>query len=99
GRDLARPRDLRVVVSVQIDEPGSDNHPLGVEFLGAIPGDLTDLDDASVGYSHIGVTRCRARTVEDGAAADDEVETVVHGACSVASDAERLRASVSGVNA
>ena len=91
GRNLARPRDLRIVVGMKIDEPGSDNHPFCVDFLGTTPGDLSDLDDACAGDRHIGVTWLRAGTVEDGAVADDEVETVVHGGCSVATDARKAK--------
>src|SRR5437016_4463529 len=84
---------------MEINEPGSDNHALGVEFLGTFSGDLADLDDASAGDSDIGVTWLCARAVEDGAAADDEIETVVHSGFSVAGDIERLRASDNAVNA
>jgi hypothetical protein len=40
-----------------------------------------------------------ARAVENSAAADDEIKTGVHGACSVVCDEERLSVMVDEVNA
>jgi hypothetical protein len=71
-------------VGVKIDETGSDKHSLSVDFLGASSGDLSDLGDVCAGDCHIGVAWFRACAVEDGAVADDEIETVIHGGCSVA---------------
>src|SRR6185369_15573954 len=96
GCNLARPCDLRVVVGVKIDETGSDKHSLSVDFLGASSGDLSDLGDVYAGDCHIGVAWFRACAVEDGAVADDEIETVIHGGCSVAIELMRRRPDYSG---
>ena len=70
-------------MGVEIDETRSDDPALGVEFFGTTSRDLAERDDTSLGDGDIGVAWLTARAVEDRPIADDKIETVVHGACSV----------------
>ena len=61
-------------MGVDIDEAGGDEFALGVDFLGAACGDVTDRGDAVANNTDIGVARGAARTVDDGAATDYHIE-------------------------
>ena len=65
---------LRVVVRVDVDEAGRDDEAVGVELARAGPLHVADLDDRAVAHADVGGARGRARPVDDGATADDEVE-------------------------
>ena len=69
------PRDLRVHVGVAVDEARRDDQPVGIDACAAAcRRDAADLDDAAVLDADIGAEARLARAVDDGAAADDEIE-------------------------
>ena len=67
------PRDLGVVVGVQVDDARRESQSLGVDL--AFPGlaDVSDGADAPVAHCDVGPDRFVAETVDDGGSADDEV--------------------------
>ncbi len=74
GAGIGVPEELRVVVGVQVDEAGRDEHAGGVDHgvgargvgAGPDPGDALALDH------HVGPDRRRAGPVDDGAAPDGD---------------------------
>ncbi len=68
------PEQLGVVVGVGIDETGAHDHPLGVDGLGCVLGDVTDLDDAAVAHSDIGSTAGSSRAVDHRSTTNDEIQ-------------------------
>jgi hypothetical protein len=89
GRQMVVPYRLRIVVGVDVDEAGRDQLALGVDFLGAAFCDLADHSDAVAGDADIGFDGRTAGAIDDGAAADDQVEfghwtllgACLHGSC------------------
>ena len=69
------PGDLRVHVGVAVDEAGRDDQPLGVDLALGRLADAADLDDPAVLDADIGADSAAARSVDDGAVFDQEVET------------------------
>jgi hypothetical protein len=67
------PRDLPVVVGVDVDEARGDETARGVERLGAVVVDTPDDADPAVVDRHVPGPGRRAGPVDDGAAADHEV--------------------------
>src|SRR5204863_341213 len=71
------PRDLAVVVGVEIDEPGRDEQAVGVDgAVGAALVEAAHAGDDAVVDGHVGRAGVAAGAVDDRAAADHEV---VHG--------------------
>ena len=66
------PEDLRVVVRVDVDEPGRDDLPRRVELAGTREP-VADLGDHAVGDRDIGRPSRRPRPVDDGATPDHHV--------------------------
>ncbi len=60
-------------MGVGVDEAGRDEQAIGVDLAGAAPGDLADLGDPSVGDRDIGGELRLARTVDDRAATQDQI--------------------------
>ena len=72
---VAIPVQLRVVVRVDVDEPGRDDEPRGVEGLrGQLARELADPDDAAVLHGDVGAPRRRAQAVDDESAGDEVIE-------------------------
>ena len=78
-RQHAIPEHLRVVVRVDVDEAGRDDVPIGVERPRRRAAHVADLGDAPVAHADVGAPRRRAGAVDDGSAADQEIEVVGHG--------------------
>ena len=68
------PGDLRVHVGVAVDEARRDDQPVGVDGALRVLPDAADLDDAAVLDAEVGAEARLARAVDDGAAADEEIE-------------------------
>ena len=77
GAHLGIPGNLRVVVRVDVDEPGRDEQPIGVECLASKADVVADGRDASGVDRDVRGERGAAGAVDDLAAAYDEV--VGHG--------------------
>ena len=75
-RERRVPEHLRVVVRVDVDEPGSDDVPAGVEHALAVEVGA-DRGDLAVADGDVGTRAGRAGAVDDGAALDDEIDA--HG--------------------
>ena len=78
-RDLEAHVGLRqqrlVVVRVRVDEAGRHDASAGLDRLACrVAGEIADRGDAAADDADIGVEAGRARAVDDGAAADEEVE-------------------------
>ena len=72
GAERRVPEHLRVVVGVDVDEPGAHDVARGIELPPAVePG--TDLAHDAVGDGDVGAPARRAGAVDEGAAADDDV--------------------------
>ena len=69
------PCGLAVVVRVHVDEPGSDEHPGGVDGLGgfAVEPPVRHRDDHPVLHRHVAVEAVGAGAVDDRAAGDLQV--------------------------
>ena len=79
GVELAVPRDLAVVVGVDVHEPGRDDAPGGIDRLRCrLVNGLRDPDDAPVLHGHVGPPGRRARSVDDCPVLDDDVEHCAH---------------------
>ena len=74
GRERGVPGDLRVVVRVHVDDAGREHEPVGVDRLGALVLDLADAGDAAVLDREVGALGLVAQAVDDGGAADDEID-------------------------
>ena len=75
-RQLAVPGRLAVIVGVDIDEAGRHQRACGVEFAPARPRLAAGLRDASVRDRNVAGEGLASRTVDDRAAANDQI---VHG--------------------
>src|SRR5262249_18055650 len=68
------PEELRVVVRVEVDESGRDDHAAGVErALRRRRTETADARDATVAHADVGAIALRARPVDDDAVPDDDV--------------------------
>ena len=68
------PADLTVVMGVDVDEPGGDDEPVGVDRApGGGSRKVTDLGDDAVVDRHVGSARGISGAIHQGAGADDEV--------------------------
>ena len=84
GTHAVLPRDLAVVVGVDVDEPGRDDHVPRVDLV-AVPGPQTlpDRGDSPAGDRHVGFERLGAGPVDDQAAPHHNVEISGHGVISL----------------
>src|SRR5205823_10648733 len=74
-REVRVPEELRIVVRVEIDEAGRDDHPLRVEDALAIAGaEPADARDATVPDADVGLVALRLRAVDDDPTPQDDVE-------------------------
>ena len=80
------PHDLRVHVGVAVDEAGRDDQPVGIDGALGRVGDAADLRNAAVRDADIRGEALAARTVNDGAAAYQQVQG--HGLLRLASGLE-----------
>ena len=62
-------------MAVDIDEPGSDEQALGVDYIRTPGVGLADLANHAVRNGHIRLYRFVSRAVEYGSVADDEIES------------------------
>src|ERR1700722_10859520 len=70
---------LRVVVGVDVDEPGRDQQTVRVDVLAPGAGvDSAAFGDLPVHNPDVGGSRRRARAVNDRPAGDDEIELGAH---------------------
>src|SRR4051812_49306765 len=65
-------------MGVDVDEAGGHQLPLGIDLLGAVPGDLADCGNPAVLEPDIRLDRLAAGAIDDGATADDEIELCRH---------------------
>ena len=65
--------DLAIEVGVDIDEAGSDQQAVGVDFLAPEVVDFADGGDNAVVNGDIGLAGRRAGTVDDESVADDKI--------------------------
>ena len=77
------PRQLGIEMGVDVDEAGRHQAPVGIDLttrrhLDAPVVEVDDLADPVTGDAHVGPPGWRARSVDDGAAANDDV--VLHAA-------------------
>ena len=73
---VLRPRLLRQVVRVgmDVDEPGSDHEPRGIDDSGCLDaGEVADLGNLSIPDGHICPNAGSAGAVDDGPSPDQEV--------------------------
>src|SRR4029079_7024672 len=68
------PRDLAVVVGVEVEEAGGDDGTVGVDLVSSAPVDRSDLDDRVAVERDVAGERRRAGAVDDGAASNHDVE-------------------------
>ena len=68
------PRDLAVVVGMEIEEAGGDDRAVGVDLPAAPSVDRTDLDDGVAVDGDVAGERRGSGAVDDGAASNDDVE-------------------------
>ena len=76
GSSSAVPRDLAVVVGVDVDEAGGDDEAGGVDRLGRLALDATlpaHLDDDAVLHRHVAHEAVAPRAVHDGPVPDHQV--------------------------
>ncbi len=80
GRDgeHAVPEDLRVVVRVDVDEPGRDDRPVGVEDAVGGTRHRAERRDAPAADAEVAAPCGRPRTVDQEPAANQEVEALGH---------------------
>ncbi len=71
--DLAVPGRLPVVVAVHVDEARRDDRTVGVDHPRRVTLDPPDGGDPPVADRDVAARGCRARAVDDRAAADDQV--------------------------
>src|SRR3546814_11678286 len=72
GPQALLPRDLAVVMGVDIHESRRDDASLGVDLLLALAGDAPDLSDAPVANRHVCGERHPAEAVDHRPAANDQ---------------------------
>jgi hypothetical protein len=72
-REERVPRDLTVVVGVDVDEAGGDEPPGRVDLLSTLGVDPPDRGDATVVDGDVGVDCRSAGAVDDRAPADHEI--------------------------
>ena len=68
------PKDLRVIVRVEVDDAGGNYEALRIDDLMSGAVDLSDLDHLAVGDRDVGTARRRAGSVDDITIADNHVE-------------------------
>jgi hypothetical protein len=74
-RQVRVPEELRVVVRVQVDEPGGDDHPARVERLRGVRGlQAADPGDAAVADADVGAVALGPRAVDHQAILQDDVQ-------------------------
>src|SRR4029077_12070249 len=81
GRDPERrrwrkgrvPGDLRVVMSVQVDDARHQREPAGIDDLGRVVANLADRSDAATLDCNVGADRIMPESIHHRGAADDEV--------------------------
>src|SRR6185369_6783153 len=78
-REHAVPEDLRVVVRVDVDEARRDDESARVERARGGTAEPPDLGDATGSDADVALAARGARAVDQGAAADRQVEPVAHG--------------------
>ena len=71
------PRDLSVVVGMDVDKAGSQNQPVGVDLTPGAARDLTDLDDFSIADRQPAAVHRSPGAVADLRVSDKQV--VCHG--------------------
>ncbi len=71
GRECAVPANLRVVVSMGVNETGRDDAVGRVDHLRCAIADLADCRDLATGYGNVRVVARRAAAVDDGAVLDE----------------------------
>ena len=64
---------LGVVVGVDVDEPGGDGQPPGVDDVCGVTVDVADLGDPTVGDGDVGAAAGRPGAVDHDAAADEQI--------------------------
>ena len=72
------PYGLPIIVGMDINKPRGDDFPPGIDFFLAGAGDLADFGDLAIRQRDVCFVGGAAGTVDDGAAADDEV-WLAHG--------------------
>src|SRR5262249_56453735 len=72
-RQIRIPRRLAVVVRVDVDPAGRDDQPARVDLATALAGDVPGGGDAIAVDRDVAGARRRARAVDDGAPAQDEI--------------------------
>src|SRR5439155_27178994 len=73
GAEERVPRDLPVVVGVDVDEAGGDDAAAGVDHVAALVIDVPDLGDAPPIDRHVARKGRRTGSVDDRRAADHQV--------------------------
>ena len=68
------PEDLRVVVRVQVDEPGNEREAVGVDRAARALVDASERHDPPVADADVGWPRRRTGSVDDAAVADEHIE-------------------------
>jgi hypothetical protein len=68
------PEELGVHVGVGVDEARCDHQAVGVDLLAPRPLDVAHFDDPVADHGDVALAARRARTVDDGPAAHDEIE-------------------------
>lgn len=63
-------------MGVHIDEAGGHEQPVGIDFTRSATGDATDLDDPAIRYCYIGREPGRSRTIENGAAPYNQIDSL-----------------------
>src|SRR5262245_58314965 len=68
------PRDLRVVVGVDVDEAGGHELVTGVDLFAARTGNGADFDDEAIAHGDVGLVRLAARAIGYRSTSDYEIE-------------------------
>ena len=68
------PEELRVVVRVEVHEPGREGQAVGLDGARRAIFDVTDRHDVTGANPDVGLTRGRAGAVDHGRAADEQIE-------------------------
>jgi hypothetical protein len=73
GRQSTIPRHLAIVVRVQIDEPGGQREPAGIDRPPGRTVHFADLDDTSIVHRHVAAPGRRTAAITDVRTADDHI--------------------------
>ena len=79
GLHAAGPGGLAVVMGVDVDEAGGHQAAAGVDLLGAAAGQVANLGDSAVADADVGLAQFAAQAIGQRAAANDQIECLVHG--------------------